>query len=192
MNQSTVFDLVSGPIAAGQEKGRSWITNVSLVVTSSLLLFLSSRLSVDIGPVPVTMQSLAVILLALVIGPKRAVAAATLYFIECWAIPGFSTRPMTMTGGYVLGFVAAAAVAGHLYQLGHGRSWMKALVASTAANLVIFAIGLPWLALSVGAANAWEFGGKPFIVAELVKIVCGVALFRSISSASNNLTSRNS
>ena len=164
-----------------------WMTNAALVVLSSLILLAASRMSFDLGPVPVTMQSIAVILLSLVLGPRRAVAAATLYFVQCWAIPGFSARPMMLTGGYVLGFVAAAAVAGHLYQLGHGRSWFKALVASTLANLAIFAIGLPWLALSVGADRAWELGGRPFVVVELVKIVCGVLLLRAATLASDRL-----
>ncbi len=189
MNQSTIFDLTLGPTLASQEKHRKLAANGAIAATGSLLLFLASRMSVEIGPVPVTMQSLAVILMALVLGPKRAMAAASLYFIECWAIPGFSARPMILTGGYVLGFIAAAAVAGHLYRLGHGRTWAKALFASAAANLVIFAVGLPWLALSLGLTHAWEFGGKPFVVAELVKIVAGVVLLRSLTAAARSLNS---
>ena len=187
MNQATVFDVMAGPALRRRDTRSRWAANGALVVLSSFILLASSRMSIDLGPVPVTMQSIAVILLALVMGPRRSVAAATLYFVQCWAIPGFSVRPMMLTGGYVLGFVAAAAVAGHFYQLGHGRSWVKALVASTLANLSIFAIGLPWLALSVGVSRAWEFGGRPFILVEVMKIICGVALLRVTTSISDHL-----
>ncbi|MFT7618952.1 MAG: biotin transport system substrate-specific component [Planctomycetota bacterium] len=189
MSQSTVFELAVGNSLSRHEKSGALALDVTVVTGASLLLFLSSRMSVEIGPVPVTMQSIAAIMLALVLGPKRAAAAALLYFVECWAIPGFSTRPMTMTGGYVLGFVAAASIAGHLYQLGHGRTWLKAFFASSVANLAIFVVGIPWLAMTIGFSQAWEFGGKPFIAAELIKIACGVALLKSMSAVADRFES---
>ena len=188
MNQATVFDLTAGNILAGEKKTLRFAADAIIVTAASLILFASSKMSVEVGPVPVTMQSIAVILMALVLGPQRATAAALLYFVECWAIPGFSARPMPLTGGYVLGFALAAAIAGQLYTLGHGRSLLKALAASTVANIAIFAVGLPWLALSVGYAKAWEFGGQPFLVAELIKIAIGVVLLKSTTSLANRLS----
>ena len=122
MNQATVFEALIGRAVSTNDRAARLLWEAAIIISASLVIFASSRLSVPFYPVPLTMQSIAVILLALVLGPRLATGAAVLYFGQCLAIPGFSAGPMAMTGGYVLGFVAAAATAGYLYRRGHGRS----------------------------------------------------------------------
>ncbi len=182
MNQPSLFVLVLDRLQIRRRAVAAGVAAGLAVVTGSLLMFASSRMSMTIGPVPLTMQSIAAIFLGLTLGSRLGAAATFLYFLQCWAMPGFSAGPMPLTGGYVLGFVAAAYIAGLLFERGHGRSLGKALLASVPANLVIFAIGLPWLAIALNFdfSAAWTLGGAPFIVAEILKIAIGVLMLRGL------------
>ncbi|MCB9833403.1 MAG: biotin transporter BioY [Planctomycetes bacterium] len=178
MNQPSLFAPVLDRFDVGQRR----LVATAAVLMGSLLLLASSRMSLPIGPVPLTMQSLMAIALGLVLGSRLGAAAAMLYFLQCLAIPGFSAGAMPLTGGFVLGFVPAAFLAGWLFERGHGRSLGKALLASIPANLVIFAFGLPWLAIGLGLdfERAWAVGAAPFMVVEAVKIGLGVVMLRGL------------
>lgn len=175
--QATPLDLT---LSLAPTQSRSTM-KVMAVVLGSLLIFASSRLQVP-GPVPFTMQSLAVIFLGMALGSRLATLATMAYFLECWAFPGFSASAMPLTGGYVLGFIPAAWIAGRAFELGWGKRITTAFTAMVAANLVIFVFGVPWLAMSLGLEQAFSIGFVPFILADLIKIALCLLGMRGMNS----------
>ena len=83
------------------------------------------------------------------------------------------------TGGYLIGFVVAAAVVGRLAELGWDRNVLGAIAAFTVGNLVIYAFGVPWLMAATGLdlAGAIAVGVTPFLVIDALKILAAAALF---------------
>jgi len=94
-------------------------------------------------------------------------------FAGVGAGPGYMMGP---TGGYLVGFLLAAALVGWLAERGWTRGWGLALAAMTLGHLVIFAAGFGWLALALGAAKAWAAGVVPFAAATVVKTLLAAAL----------------
>jgi len=80
------------------------------------------------------------------------------------------------TGGYLVGFLVAAALVGALADLGLTRSIPRLVATMCLGHLAIFACGFAWLALGVGADKAWLGGVAPFYAATLVKTALAVAL----------------
>lgn len=156
-------------------------------VLGSLLLILSAKTKVPIGPVAVTMQVFVVLALGLVLGARLAVATVLLYLAEGAAgLPVFTNTPekgiglaymMGPTGGYLLGFLVAAGVVGWLADRGFSRSIPLAAVAALAGLVAIYVPGLVWL----GALLGWDkpilaFGLWPFITVDLVKAALAALL----------------
>ena len=84
------------------------------------------------------------------------------------------------TAGYLVGFLAAAAVTGRLAELGWDRKLLGAIAAMFLGNVMIYAFGVPWLAfaLDVNLATAVAFGLTPFIVADAIKLLLAAGVFR--------------
>ena len=129
-------------------------------------------------PIPVTGQTFAVLLGAAALGASRATVGATLYVtLGLIGVPWF-----TATGGasfgYILGFVAAAAVVGRLARLGNDRTVGRTVALMVVGNLVIYAFGIPVLALVVGLGllEAVLMGAVPFLVGDAVKLALAAAL----------------
>ena len=133
----------------------AWKT-VGGVVLATAVVAICAHISVPLGftPVPITMQSFAVILLGLLFGPGAAFACLALYLIEgAMGLPVFSphgpggmAQLLGPTGGYLLSYPFAAAVASLLYRRGRRRFWV-ALGSGAVSSLVILACGFTWLAL---------------------------------------------
>ena len=156
------------------------VYNVLLVLLGSALIALSAQVAVPLpfSPVPVTGQTFAVLLVGAALGATRGSAAVVAYLAEGAAgIPVFAgglAGPAILlgpTGGYLFGFLPAAWICGALAERGWDRRFLSTLAAMTLGDLVIFAVGVPWLARFVGAENAIAFGLAPFLIANLAKIV---------------------
>jgi biotin transport system substrate-specific component len=85
------------------------------------------------------------------------------------------------TGGYLIGFVAAAAVTGRLAELGWDRHVLGAIAAMLLGNVVIYLVGVPWLAVALGIdlPTAIAFGLTPFIVVDAIKLLLAAGTFRA-------------
>lgn len=161
----------------------------ALAVLGSLALAASAKLQVPFYPVPMTMQSLVVLLLGMAYGWRLGAATVLLYLVEgALGLPVFAGTPekgigiaymMGPTGGYLLGFVFAAALTGWLAERGWDRSLWRSAVALSLGHAVLFLAGLAWLAVFLGWPRAVEFGLMPFLVGTLVKTALGVALVRA-------------
>ncbi len=153
--------------------------DTSLVAGFSLLIALSAQVAIPLPftPVPVTLQTFAVILAGCLLGSGRGALAALAYVVEGSAgLPFFSggtagiSHLLGPTGGYLVGCVAAASVAGLLVEGGFARRWFGLLVTLAAADLAVFLPGVIWLAAFTGADKAIALGFIPFVVGDTLKI----------------------
>ena len=170
-----------------QDRTNRIFRNVFLAVTGSIALTISAKISIPFYPVPMTMQTLVVLLIGMAYGWKLGGATILLYLAEgALGLPVFSGTPekgigiaymMGGTGGYLMGFVIAASVAGYLASLGWDRNPLKTILAMLTGNIVIYVMGLLWL----GALFGWDkpildWGLKPFLFGDLIKIAIAAAL----------------
>lgn len=163
---------------------------VLLTLVGSAVLTLSARLSVPFWPVPMTMQSLAVLLIGAGFGLRLGTATVVLYLIEgAVGLPVFAGTPMHglglaymmgPTGGYLIGFVAAAALVGFFAERGADRSVPKLLGAMTLGHVVLFGFGYAWLAYLLGKDLAFTAGVEPFLVGTVVKTLLAGLIVPSV------------
>lgn len=168
-------------------RDRTLLRNVALIIAGSLLLTLSAKIKVPFYPVPMTMQTLAVMLIGFTFGWRMAGATVLFYLAQgAFGLPVFAGTPekgiglaymMGPTGGYLLGFVLAAVLCGWLAERGWDRSPLRLVAAMILANGVIYLLGIAWLGSVVGwdkPVLAW--GMIPFLYGDLLKIVLGAGL----------------
>jgi biotin transport system substrate-specific component len=153
----------------------------------SLILWASAKVSVPFWPVPMTLQTGAVVMLAAAYGWRLGLATVLLYLAQgAVGMPVFEGTPakgigiaymLGTTGGYLVGFAAAAAVVGWLAERGADRHPVKLFGAMVLGDAMIFALGLIWL----GAVVGWdkpvlEWGLYPFILGDLVKLALAACI----------------
>ncbi len=162
--------------------------DLALITGGSLVVALSAQVAIRLpfSPVPITAQTLAVLLVGVLLGSRRGGAALLAYLAEGAAgMPVFAggTGGAAVlsgpTGGYLLGFVVAATVTGVLAERGWDRRVVTALAAMALGNLVIYAFGLSWLGTFVGAGRALDLGLWPFVPGDLAKLALATALLPS-------------
>ncbi|WP_367715464.1 biotin transporter BioY [Nitratireductor sp. GISD-1A_MAKvit] len=159
---------------------RRLATQVFLAFGATLLLALSAKTRVVLGPVDLSLQTLAVLLIGATFGMRLGVATLLLYMAEgAMGLPVFQGTPekgiglaymMGPTGGYLLGFVAMAAIAGWAADRGWDRNPLKLGSAMLVAEIVLMGLGFVWLAGLIGADKAWQFGVVPFVLPDLIKV----------------------
>jgi biotin transport system substrate-specific component len=160
---------------------------VGFAVLGSLILYASAKISVPFWPVPMTLQTGAVALIAAAYGSRLGVATVLLYLAEgAVGLPVFSGTPqqgigiaymLGPTGGYLLGFLIEAAVIGWLAERGADRNPFKLFGVMVLGDAIVFAIGLIWL----GSVIGWDkpvlkLGLYPFLLGDLVKLALAAAL----------------
>ena len=163
-----------------------------LVVGGTLLLTLSAKTKVVLGPVDLSLQTLAVLLIATAFGFRLGLATLLLYMAEGAAgFPVFQSTPekgigiaymVGSTGGYLAGFVVMAAIVGWAADRGFDRNPVKLFGVMLAADAIMLAMGFAWLATLIGADKAWTFGVAPFIVPDLIKVGIAAALVPAVWS----------
>ncbi|MEO1746948.1 MAG: biotin transporter BioY [Pseudomonadota bacterium] len=163
---------------------------IASVVLASLILTVSAKVKVPFYPVEMTMQPLAVIGIGLLLGRNLAIAAVGLYLAQGAAgLPVFTGTPekglgvaymMGPTGGFLAGFLVAAAVTGYAADRGWTRSLIGAVAASLVGLVAIYTPGLIYLASLIGTEKAIMFGLAPFwlkdVVAALIAAFAASAL----------------
>jgi len=173
--------LVSAVLSASESTG--FLRQAVLAVAGTVLLTISAKIQVPFWPVPMTMQTFAVLVLAMAFGPRLGVATVALYLTEgAFGLPVFAGPGIGLvyfagpTGGYLIGFMAAAVVVGALARKGWDRNILSGLAAFLIGDVIIFAFGVGWLSIIVGLEKAFLAGMLPFLPGEAVKIALAAAL----------------
>lgn len=187
VRRPVLADLVARP----STKARALAVDAGLVLAGVTLVALLAKVSFFIGPIPITGQTLGVIVVGAALGAKRGAAALTTY-----ALAGLAGAPvfagpiagpayvLSPSFGFVLGFIPAAFVAGWFAERAWDRKPWLAFVGFVAASIVPFIVGVPYMALilsavlgqSVTLATVLDAGVWPFIVPGLIK-AAAAALF---------------
>jgi biotin transport system substrate-specific component len=162
----------------------------SLVLCSLMagLMAAGAFIHVPIGPVPIVLTNLFVLLAGLLLGARWGMAGAALYLlVGAMGLPVFSggrgglAHLFGPTGGYLFGFVLSAGITGFIAER-FPRFLIGTMVAVLFGSLVIYGLGVPWLkAITHMSWNkAWMIGMFPFLPGDALKAVLAVILFRSV------------
>jgi biotin transport system substrate-specific component len=150
---------------------------------------LSAKVSLPLPYVPMTLQTLVVLMIGAAYGPRLGSATMIAYLAEgaiglpVFAGPVGGLAPLLgPTAGYLLGFVPAAFITGLLAGRGWDRSVVWLFAAMAIGHVVILATGFGWLAFGIGlgTAKAWQVGIAPFVAATLVKNALGATLMLAL------------
>lgn len=162
------------------------------VVFGVCLLTLSAKMQVP-GPVPMTMQTLVVVLLGMAYGSRLGAATVLAYLLAGAAgLPVFANTPergiglaymMGPTGGFLVGFLISAWVVGTLAERGWDRTFLRCAIASIAGHVIILLAGLVWLSVLLGTTKAIEVGLLPFLASTALKTALNAALMPMIWTA---------
>ena len=164
-------------------RARAQARDLALVVGGAVVTGLAAQIALPVpgSPVPVTGQTLAVLLVGTALGARRGVASLALYLLAGMAgVPWFAqgSSGLGATFGYVIGFVAAAALVGALARRGADRGPLRTAGSMVLGNLTIYAFGVSYLAASVhvSLAKAASLGLYPYLVGDALKIALAMGL----------------
>lgn len=167
-------------IHAGQQ---TQVARLVRVMAFTIITIIAARISIPLEPVPFTFQPLAVLLAGMILGARDGMLSQLLYVgLIALGLP-FDARALGTaaligpTGGYLVGFVAAAFVTGWITERGRGAV-LALLIGGVVGVAVIYAFGVPVLktVANLEWARAWEIGAGFFVVWDLVKVLIAVAL----------------
>ena len=168
------------PSTTAAPEHKSLVYHSIVVILASLLLTISAKIEVPFYPVPMTMQTCVVVGLGLVLGWQRAVMAVGLYLAQgAMGLPVFAGTPekgiglaymMGPTGGYLLGFLPAAAAAGWAAAKGFAAKPYLSFPSTILGMAIIYTFGVMWLGVLLGFDKPLlEWGIYPFILGDVLK-----------------------
>mgnify|MGYP001219144550 CR=1 FL=1 len=164
------------------------IKSLLAIILGSIALTISAKIKIPFYPVPMTMQTFVVLFLGISLGYKIGLAAIGLYLLEgILGLPVFSNSPekgvglLYFTGptmGYLIGFLSASYLASMIRLK---DSFLVVLVKLLLATSTIYVLGLLWLGTLIGGDKPiFALGAKPFLLAEIFKIVILALLVKQI------------
>ena len=164
----------------------SQLTSFITIVICSFLLILSAKIKVDLYPVPMTLQPLAVLMIAMLCGRYISVAAVSLYLFQgmvgmpVFAFGGGLPYLLGPTGAFLFGFLFASIIIGELADRGWGKQHFKSVFALLIGLIVIYTSGIFQLSILKGFDFAIINGLKPFIVGDLYKLILAALVLPQI------------
>jgi biotin transport system substrate-specific component len=187
------------PVLADRVLPRSLVVDAALVLAGAALTAGLAQISIPLWPVPITGQTFAVLLVGTVLGSLRGALSMVLYLVVgVLGAPIFAQHQSgslfaLTSGGYIIGFIAAAALVGWLAQREWDRVVLGTIVSFLAGSVLMYAFGLPWLAMVLNGfgpsvwhgalhydslwAATWGAGFFPFLLGDAVKaLVAGLVL----------------
>jgi biotin transport system substrate-specific component len=170
-----------------QTSSNTMLRNVALAILGSAVVAIAAQINIPLPVVPLTMQTLAVLAIGAAYGARLGTATLALYAVEgASGLPVFAQMKAGVgviagpTGGYIIGFILAAALVGYLAEQGWSRSIPKMIVASLLGAIVLYIPGLVWLhQFANGWAQTFEWGITPFIAGDIVKAILAALGFQA-------------
>ena len=181
------LQLSARPTLIDRVVPRSLSTDIALIFAGALLTAISAQIAIPMWPVPITGQTFAVLLVGAVLGASRGALSMITYFsMGAAGLPVFTGAVAGITFGttfgYLVGFIAAAAVVGWLGQLHWHKKVSGVLASFLIGNAVIYMFGLPWLAFALANLSlASDLGAV--VAAGLVPFLVGDAIKMALASA---------
>jgi biotin transport system substrate-specific component len=182
---STTLAVAASP--SGVRSRIAW--RVLLALSGSWLVAALAQIEIRLPftPVPITGQTLGVLLVGASLGAGLGAVSMALYLVQgALGLPFFSgggsgadfLQLSAVTGGYLWGFVVSAAVVGALAQRRWDRSVRSSIGEMFLGEVVLYAVAIPWLmqALDVSLAQALELGLAPFVVGDTLKLLAAAGL----------------
>jgi biotin transport system substrate-specific component len=187
---STLTIAAGRPTIADRLFARTILLDLVLVAAGAALTAIAAQIAIPLWPVPVTMQTLAVLLVGVSLGAVRGALSMVLYAaLGIVGLPVFSDASSGFsviagpTGGYIVGFIFAAGLTGWLAQRQWDRKVLRSILAFLGGTVVVFAFGLPWLAYALGTLGApndlnavLQAGFYPFIVGGIAKALLAAGI----------------
>ena len=180
-------------------RGSRTLQEVLLVLVGTAVLYASAKIFVPFYPIPMTLQTLAVMAIAAAYGTRLGTLTVLAYLAEgAVGIPVFTYTPPALaglgyflgpTGGFLAGFVLLALIVGYAADRGWDRSVVRLFAAMLVADVVVFALGFAWFAwfahlssggMGAGAPIAWAKGIAPFILGDVLKIALAAMLIPAV------------
>ncbi|HEX6716342.1 MAG TPA: biotin transporter BioY [Pyrinomonadaceae bacterium] len=159
--------------------------SVGLVIVFSLFIAACAQFAIQIGPIPITGQTFAVLLTGALLGSRLGAAAVIAYLIEgAIGLPFFAgggsgiVRFLGPTGGYLVAFPAAAFITGAFAEHGWDKRYGTAVAAMTIGSVMILAAGLAWYSILTNTPPqaAFQLAVLPFLPGDAIKIVLAAAV----------------
>ena len=169
--------VISNYFAGDVNSKKNLLVYIFLAAIGSLLLTVSAKVQVPFYPIPMTMQTLVVLLIGMSYGVSLGTGTIFLYIIQgAFGLPVFANGGgigyiIGPTGGYIAGFLFSAIFLGFLANIGWGKTWQTTALAMIMGVCIIFISGVGWLSLYIGLEAAIIKGFIPFIYADCLKIV---------------------
>jgi biotin transport system substrate-specific component len=163
---------------------QSLVRNLVLIVGGAAFVGLSAQIAIPLPftPVPLTLQTFAVLLAGAALGSVRGVLSMALYAVAgIVGVPWFAEGSSGFSApsfGYILGFIAAAFIVGRIAEHGATRTVARTAGLMVVGNLVIYAVGVTWLKVALGVdwATAISLGLTPFLIGDAIKIAAAAGL----------------
>ena len=165
-------------------KEKEFLKSIFLVLSGVIFLSIMSQLIIPLyfTPVPISLGSFGVMLIALLYGRKLGTATVLSYVaagsLGAPIFAGFKAGSLfSPTGGYILGYIAAALILGFLFDKGIAKSYVKTFLSLLLVSVIIFILGALVLMLFVPIKNVFMAGVLPFIPGDMLKVVAATLLF---------------
>ena len=187
MNTYAKAETLTGAVLAPVD----WLKSIMLVVAFSLLTALAAQVIIPLPftPIPVTMQTFAVLLAGALLGSRLGALAMIAYLVEgASGLPffyagrgGLQHLLLSPTAGFLWSYPAAAFVVGLFAERGWDRRYLTAAAAMAIGSALILLSGWAWLTLGFKAAavDAWRVGVAPFLFGDIIKIALAAAVLPS-------------
>ena len=165
------------PIPKTESKLLTLVKDIILILLFTILTGVFAKIKIEIGPVPITFQTLAVLLSGALLGSfKGAMSQLTYLVFGLAGIPWFSrgggfSYLFSPTFGYILGFVFAAFFVGFLCEKGWNKNLKRAILIMVSGNTILYLPGLFWLAKFIGFGKVLAVGFFPFLLGDILKIL---------------------
>lgn len=192
---STISIAYGRPTLADRVFSRGLVTDIILIAAGTALTSILAQIVIPLWPVPITGQTFSVLFVGATLGVARAALSMVLYIaIGLVGLPVFAPQAdgshitglsalLGATGGYLVGFVIAAAFVGWLAQREWDRKWLRTLLAFVGGTVLIYAVGLPWLYHALvgfhmaDPVQATLKGGLyPFLIGDAIKAILAAVI----------------
>jgi biotin transport system substrate-specific component len=192
----TLTLAAGNPTLADRVFSRRLATDIVLVAAGAALVSLLAQVTIPLPFVPITGQTMAVLIVGATLGATRGGLSLALYLVLGLFLPVYSPQDdgshkpgfdviVGPTGGYIFGFILSAVLVGWLAQRQWDRKILKVIVTFLAGSAATFAIGLPWLGVWFGANGiqndvpfVLEQGLYPFIIGGIIKALLAAGIIR--------------